>query len=73
MSKLDYNIPAPPHHRNKYGFGDLIPGASRFYPTDKPGVVQSAATSFAGFRGWRLRTERRTEKGKPGLRVWRVE
>ena len=71
--KVDRHVPAPTHSPNtKYYFRDLTPGDSRFYPSEPPGKVQSAATSFGTYAGMKFRTQRVVEKGKLGLRVWRV-
>ena len=75
MSKLkvDRNVPVPAHRPNsKYHFRDLEPGTSRFYPADDPSKVQSAVTSFGNYAGMRFQTRRVEERGKLGLRVWRV-
>jgi hypothetical protein len=71
--KIDSDIPLPARQGRPciYPWSQLGVGDSFFHPDPKPSFAM-AAYHWAKTRGLKFKTAKVEEKGKTGIRVWRI-
>ena len=70
--KIEKGVPLPERTRsvNKYGWGDMEPGDSTFFPGEESskGKVANAAGRFFGRKGMKYAIRKEAD----GIRIWRL-